>query len=243
VANKNWFHQAYHFSNVMIHSKVVVIDPFGENPVVMTGSHNMGPKASKENDDNLAIIANAPDLAAEYAVNILGVYGHYKWLYNAWKKAKDAAGPVKKGQKAPPVPVDPSYDGNVDSDGWQDWETAGENLQLTQFLMGEPITAIAQARTAASRTRASGPSAAGAKKSTAKKSTPKKSGKAKVKAGKSASKKAAKRPAKHVRAKATAKAKPAKRKRAKKPAAGKRKTAKPRKALAKKKSTSKPKKK
>jgi hypothetical protein len=125
---------------VMIHSKVVLIDPFGSNPVLMTGSHNMGPKASQYNDDNLAIIENAPGLAAEYAVNILGVYGHYKWLYNAWAKANAVAGPTKKGQKKPPIPVSPKYDGNVDSDEWQTWETTGANLQQLEFMMGLPIT-------------------------------------------------------------------------------------------------------
>jgi len=149
AANKNWFHQEFHFSNVMIHSKVIVVDPFGENPVVMTGSHNMGPKASKMNDDNLVIIRNAPGLAAEYAVNILGVYGNYKWLYSAWKRAKDAAKPAVKGTKAPPIPVNPTYDGNADSDQWQEWEMAGENLQQTQFLMGEPITLLPPGKTKA----------------------------------------------------------------------------------------------
>ena len=43
----------------MIYSKVVVVDPFGETPVVMTGSHNLGPKANGKNDDNLVIIENA----------------------------------------------------------------------------------------------------------------------------------------------------------------------------------------
>ena len=47
-------------SMVMVHSKVIVIDPFGDHPVVMTGSHNLGPKASAKNDDNLAIIDNNP---------------------------------------------------------------------------------------------------------------------------------------------------------------------------------------
>jgi hypothetical protein len=144
-ANMNWFHDEYHFSNVMIHSKVVVIDPFGAKPVVMTGSHNLGPKASKSNDDNLVIIENALGLAQEYAVNILGVYGHYKWLYNAWKKAKKAAPAPPKGEKAPPVKVHPSYDGNKDTDAWQDYQMAGENLQQTQFLMGEPITPVTPA--------------------------------------------------------------------------------------------------
>jgi len=139
-AGKNWFHQAFRYNMVMIHSKVVLIDPFGPNPVLMTGSHNMGPKASQYNDDNLAIIENAPGLAAEYAVNILGVYGHYKWLYNAWARANAAAGPAKKGQKKPPIPVSPKYDGNVDSDEWQTWETTGPNLQQQEFMMGLPIT-------------------------------------------------------------------------------------------------------
>jgi phosphatidylserine/phosphatidylglycerophosphate/cardiolipin synthase-like enzyme len=145
AAGENWFHQAFRFNMVMIHSKVIVIDPFGANPVVMTGSHNMGPKASQFNDDNLAIIENAPGLAAEYAVNILGVYGHYKRLYNAWATAAAAAAPTPKGQKKPPVPVAPKYDGNVDSDEWQTWETTGANLQQLQFMMGLPIAQTSDA--------------------------------------------------------------------------------------------------
>jgi hypothetical protein len=97
----------------------------------------MGPKASKSNDDNLVIIENAPGLATEYAVNIMGVYGHYKWLYNAWKKASDAQPPVKKGQKKSPVPVEPHYDGNEDDDKWQAFYTSGVNKQEIDFWLGE----------------------------------------------------------------------------------------------------------
>ncbi len=66
---------------VTIHSKVVVIDPFGDNPVVMTGSHNMGVKASQFNDDNLNIIQGHKALAKEYAVNVLSIYDHFHWRY------------------------------------------------------------------------------------------------------------------------------------------------------------------
>lgn len=142
-ATMNWFKKAYQFNMVMIHSKVIVIDPFGPNPVVMTGSHNMGPKASQSNDDNLVIIENAPGLAQEYAVNILGVYGHYKWLYNAWAKAKAAAPAPAAGAKPAPVPVSPTFDGNVDSDQWQTWETTGANLAQLQFLLGKPVSTAA----------------------------------------------------------------------------------------------------
>jgi len=63
----------------MVHSKVVVIDPYGDHPVVMTGSHNMGPKASGVNDENLLIIENNGTLASQYAGHIMQVYSQYRW--------------------------------------------------------------------------------------------------------------------------------------------------------------------
>ena len=63
----------------MVHSKVVVIDPYGRNPVVMTGSHNMGPKASGVNDENLILIQGNRDLASQYAGKIMEIYSQYRW--------------------------------------------------------------------------------------------------------------------------------------------------------------------
>jgi hypothetical protein len=123
----SWFNKQFTYNMVMIHSKVVVVDPFGKNPVVMTGSHNLGPKASGKNDDNLVIIDGADGLAGEYALNILGVFSHYKWLYNlAIKNAKGA----KTGSKS-----SPQYDGNFDDDAWQDWYTSGVNLREIEFWL------------------------------------------------------------------------------------------------------------
>jgi phosphatidylserine/phosphatidylglycerophosphate/cardiolipin synthase-like enzyme len=79
---------------VTIHSKVVILDPFGANPVVMTGSHNLGPKASRANDDNLVIIRDA-QLAREYAVEIMTVYEHYRWRYAVANQASGFKGLVK----------------------------------------------------------------------------------------------------------------------------------------------------
>lgn len=61
------------------HSKVIVVDPFGANPVVVTGSHNLSKSASENNDENLLIIRNCPSLARAYAVNCMSVYQHYRW--------------------------------------------------------------------------------------------------------------------------------------------------------------------
>lgn len=133
-ATSRWFSPEFRFNSVMIHSKVVVVDPFGPRPVVMTGSHNLGPKASESNDDNLLIIENAPGLAAEYAVNILGVYAHYKWLYNLHLRTQ--TGPQAATTKA----LVPHFDGLLDDDTWQQWYRQGPNLRELQFWLNLPPT-------------------------------------------------------------------------------------------------------
>ena len=107
---------------VTIHSKVVVIDPFGKNPVVMTGSHNMGPKASASNDDNLNIITGNPDLAIQYAVNILSVYDHYHWRYSL----ATAQDPSK------------TYQGLSTDPGWMKSYLAGDHTDQLTFMLGKP---------------------------------------------------------------------------------------------------------
>lgn len=96
----------------MVHSKVVLIDPFGDHPVLLTGSHNLGPKASVTNDENLLLIRDAPGLAAAYAANIMAIYNQYRWRFRRqiqpknkrWKGLVDAAtwqnGYLKPGSAA-----------------------------------------------------------------------------------------------------------------------------------------------
>jgi hypothetical protein len=86
----------------MVHSKVVLVDPFGKNPVLMTGSHNLGPKASGTNDENLLIIRDNAGLAAAYATNIMAVYNQYRWRFRT-----QAQPPSKR------------WKGLEDGDGWQ----------------------------------------------------------------------------------------------------------------------------
>src|SRR5262249_18445656 len=89
-------------AHAMVHSKVVVIDPYGENPVVMTGSHNMGPKASTVNDENLLVIQGNGALASQYAGNIMEIYAQYRW--RASVQAQHGA---------------PKWQGLADNDQWQ----------------------------------------------------------------------------------------------------------------------------
>jgi hypothetical protein len=65
--------------NAIVHSKCMVIDPFSNHPVVVTGSHNMSEPASTANDENFIIIHDEPALAEAYAVHIMAAYDHYRY--------------------------------------------------------------------------------------------------------------------------------------------------------------------
>ena len=64
--------------NAIIHDKIIVIDPCDpQGCAVITGSHNLGYKASYCNDDNLVIVRGNRELALAYAVHVLDLYEHY----------------------------------------------------------------------------------------------------------------------------------------------------------------------
>jgi hypothetical protein len=159
-------------SGVHIHSKVVVIDPFGQNPVVMTGSHNLGFKASSENDDNLMIIEGNAPLAAAYAANIIAIYQAYRW--NAY---------VEAHRQDPKV-----WHGLVDNDSWQNDYLTGDHLSEYRFwlgsrgsLAGGPAAPAAPGAVPARTVSVIGPAAPAQKKTPAMKKPPKKKSSAKKK--------------------------------------------------------------
>lgn len=110
----------------MVHSKVIVVDPFGKKPVVVTGSHNLGPKASGTNDENLVIIRNAPELAEAYAVNVMSVYLQYRWRFMRRNQTKTGA--MKTGHR---------WNGLQDNDTWQDDYLSGAKKREADFWLGE----------------------------------------------------------------------------------------------------------
>ena len=76
-----WEAELAKYGFAIIHSKIVVIDPFSDDCVVVTGSHNLGFRASHNNDENMVIIHGHRGLAEAYACNVLDVYDHYAWRF------------------------------------------------------------------------------------------------------------------------------------------------------------------
>ena len=89
-------------AHAIIHDKIIVIDPFSPKSVVITGSHNLGFKASYANDENMVIVRGRPDLAAAYATHVADVYDHYRWRY--WLQQAGAT----------------AWTGLATTDAWQD---------------------------------------------------------------------------------------------------------------------------
>jgi len=76
-----WEAELNQAGHAVIHDKIVVVDPFSDNCVVITGSHNLGYTASYNNDENMAIIRSHRAIAEAYAAHCLDVYDHYAWRY------------------------------------------------------------------------------------------------------------------------------------------------------------------
>lgn len=94
-------------AHAIIHSKVVVLDPFGAKPVVITGSHNLGTTASKSNDENLLLITGDRALAAAYLTNIMAIYDNFRWRFRV------AEGSAWKGSSRRPSWQNRYFDGEV----------------------------------------------------------------------------------------------------------------------------------
>lgn len=79
--------------NILIHTKLIVVDFTSATPTVISGSHNFSVNASERNDENFLVIKNQPDLADCYGVELMRIYDHYRFR---WKEKGKA---TTKGKK------------------------------------------------------------------------------------------------------------------------------------------------
>lgn len=100
-----WQKELAKLGHAVIHDKIVVIDPFRDDCCIITGSHNLGYKASYSNDENMVILSGNRKVTEAYTAHILDVVNHYNWRN---KLVKDA----KAGKKS-------SFTDLADDDSWQ----------------------------------------------------------------------------------------------------------------------------
>jgi len=122
-----WHAEIHSAGHAIIHDKIVVIDPFDPECVVITGSHNLGARASHNNDENFVVIQGHRPLAEAYACHVLDVYDHFAWRW--WLAQK----PDTFGR---PLSTD---------DAWQDSYIKGDTTkspELAFWLNAVPSTDV-----------------------------------------------------------------------------------------------------
>src|SRR5262249_1072220 len=126
IIPKGWQKEILNAGFAIIHDKILVIDPFSEDKcIVVTGSHNLGYKASYDNDENLAIVKGNKKLPLAYAPHVLDVYEHFSWRYLV-----NHGGIADQSLKSKPDEwLDKYYDqnGNIKSAQLKFWMSAGAN--------------------------------------------------------------------------------------------------------------------
>lgn len=117
--------------HAIIHDKIVVIDPMSEDDcVVITGSHNLGFKASYANDENMLVIRRNKALSLAYAVHVLDVYDHYKFRAVLEQQKREA---MLVGK---PPPKRPTGQGFLDTgDSWQDPYVFGQKGRAMGYFL------------------------------------------------------------------------------------------------------------
>jgi phosphatidylserine/phosphatidylglycerophosphate/cardiolipin synthase-like enzyme len=97
-----WFLDEEHFrksGNIFyIHTKIMMIDPFGDDPLIFTGSANFSPASLTSNDENMLLIRGNPDVADVYATEFFRLFNHFyfRTVANAVALRGTAGNPADK---------------------------------------------------------------------------------------------------------------------------------------------------
>jgi len=83
--------EGFHHAGIHIHSKFILSNPFGDDPILVTGSANFSNNSTKINDSNSLIIRGSKEVADIYLTEFMRMFEHY--LFRG--KQADAK---KKGQ-------------------------------------------------------------------------------------------------------------------------------------------------
>jgi len=130
--SEKWLKEIYKAGFAIVHDKIVVIDPFSPKCVVVTGSHNLGFRASYNNDENMLFVRGNRKLAEAYAAHVADVFEHYRWRwYNKRDAQRKAANAWVRDGSDPAKAHDKKYDAKnffvasitnpaIVGDAWQD---------------------------------------------------------------------------------------------------------------------------
>jgi hypothetical protein len=118
--------------NILIHTKLIVIDFTSDAPTLISGSHNLSGNASEGNDENYLIIRGAVDVADCYGVELMRLYDHYRFRWHQSPRSLDHV----PADAPPPPPVDPTRPAGslCPDDRWTEQYFEDETLEAADRL-------------------------------------------------------------------------------------------------------------
>jgi hypothetical protein len=81
-----------------VHNKFMLIDPIGNDPIVVTGSANFSDASTTNNDENMLIIRGNKRVADIYLGEFMRLFSHYSFRESlTWRKADEPPKPLETG--------------------------------------------------------------------------------------------------------------------------------------------------
>src|SRR5262249_12828471 len=166
----SWEAEIYSAGHAVIHDKILVIDPFTDDSVVVTGSHNLGFRASYNNDENMLVIRGNRGVAQAYAAHVLDVYEHYRWRWKIQQPVRDKFAELKaKNPNAKAAElwkktmaavgestIDKVWKNLEPTDHWQDYYVKNKDLLAAEVNFWSSFEGVGLVRRVAPRRRKGG---------------------------------------------------------------------------------------
>jgi phosphatidylserine/phosphatidylglycerophosphate/cardiolipin synthase-like enzyme len=79
-----------------VHNKFMLVDPLSDNPVVVAGSANFSAASTKDNDENMIVVAGNKRVADIYLGEFMRLYSHHAFRESLqWRDPNDPPKPLR----------------------------------------------------------------------------------------------------------------------------------------------------
>jgi phosphatidylserine/phosphatidylglycerophosphate/cardiolipin synthase-like enzyme len=82
--------ESFHHAGVHIHSKIILADPFGDDPILVGGSANFSNGSTRINDSNSLIVRGLPRVTDIYATEFMRMFQQYWFRYRQSQQPDDS---------------------------------------------------------------------------------------------------------------------------------------------------------
>jgi len=80
--------ESFHHAGIHIHSKIILADPFGPDPILVTGSANFSTNSTVNNDSNVLVFRGDTAVADVYVADFMRMFEHYWFRSRKDEKAE-----------------------------------------------------------------------------------------------------------------------------------------------------------